>query len=83
MLVAVFALLGGGGRALLWRRQAQQLLLQLVLDSQQRRGDVENHLVVRNAAPRDDRPETFDFAVDVATQLAEPENAQCIADLFQ
>ena len=52
---------------LLRHGQPNELLVQAILDAQQRRSDVENHLLALAAATLDDVLETLDFAVDVAT----------------
>ena len=59
-----------GGTGVLRRRQAEQLLVQAVLDAEEGRGDVEDHLVVGNAAALDDGFQPLDFAVDIAAQFA-------------
>ncbi len=73
----------GGCRRILRYRQPDELLVQPVLNTQQRGSDIEHDVVVRGAAVLDDRLEAVDLSVDIAAQFAQPEHAESVTDLLQ
>ena len=59
------------------------MLLKPVFDPQKCRRDIENDLVVGDAATFDDRFQPIDFAVNITAQLTKAQDTQRIADLLE
>ena len=66
-----------------WSNQTQELLVESILHTQQRRRDIEKDLFVGDATAFDDQFESIDLAFDIAAKFSQAQNTERVADLFE